>query len=135
MSDPAVTKTSPQNNRKARLKAEHRCVSCGKQDERTIAGKTLCGVCAKRHSANIMRNKERHYEHTKRRFERMKAEHRCVVCGNQDARTLIGKQKCAECAEKNDIYKARTVRRKARHAYYLKKLQEYPYLVGGATNG
>ena len=130
-----MSEVSASSRYKARMKAEHRCVRCGKQDERTIEGKTLCGVCAKKNSEYIMRNKERYYAHTKRRFERMLSEHRCVDCGRQDARTLIGKQKCAVCAAKHDIYKARTMRRKARHAYYLKKLQEYPYLVGGVTNG
>ena len=34
------------NARRERLKAEHKCVNCGKQDERTIGGMTLCVRCS-----------------------------------------------------------------------------------------
>jgi hypothetical protein len=35
------------------------------------------------------------------RYQTMKLLHKCVVCGKQDAFTMIGKARCSECAEKH----------------------------------
>ena len=34
------------------------------------------------------------------RAEYLKSVHRCIRCGKQDAYTLVGKQRCYECTEK-----------------------------------
>ena len=48
----SIAKRKKQNqasqDRRARLRAENRCVDCGKQTERTLSGKCLCEECAER---------------------------------------------------------------------------------------
>lgn len=34
--------------RQQKRKEQHRCLCCGKQDERTLAGKTNCAFCSKK---------------------------------------------------------------------------------------
>lgn len=38
-------------------------------------------------------------EYRKQRYETRKREHRCVACGQEDALTMMGKARCAKCAE------------------------------------
>ena len=87
--------------------AEHRCVTCGKQDERTLAGMVYCQVCRDRHRANASPKKPRTQEQRERenankrdwtaRFRSLKA---CIVCGTKDKRTVNGYGLCAICAAK-----------------------------------
>ena len=65
-------------------KALNRCVLCGKQDERTLAGQALCSKCAE---------KQRQYK------QKLKEQHRCIQCGGQDERTIAGKTRCEFCSK------------------------------------
>lgn len=38
-----------------RLKAEHCCVRCGIQDDRTLSGKVYCELCSKQNTSNVSR--------------------------------------------------------------------------------
>ena len=66
-------------------KEQYRCVSCGTQDERTLAGYPYCNKCVER---------QRQYR------KKMKAQHRCTQCGEQDERTLARKTRCEFCSKK-----------------------------------
>lgn len=67
-------------------KSQYRCGSCGKQDERTLAGKAVCKVCSDRITAVNMK-----------RYNRLCDSGLCVVCGKVPATN--GKW-CEECCEK-----------------------------------
>lgn len=88
----------------------HLCVDCGKQDEETLKGKCRCIECAKkqREKNKQYRNKEEYKEQKKANYEYLKNHQRCVACGKQDAFTLNGYIRCADCSdkhkEKNKIY-------------------------------
>lgn len=83
------------NNSYWERKESHQCVVCGKQDERTLAGKIRCAECTER---------ERKLRHMRTSvYERRKAGHECVRCGKQDARTLRGLTKCEKCTQKIKI--------------------------------
>lgn len=67
-------------------KEEHLCTKCGKQDERTLSGKTECAKCAENErNAYIIRCRK----------------NCCIKCGKQDERTLSGRCTCEECARKD----------------------------------
>lgn len=71
-------------------RAENRCVSCGDQDERTMAGKSHCEICARAISEKG------------KMYRQYKISHgRCAECGNQDKRTRAGGFRCASCLSKN----------------------------------
>lgn len=36
--------------------------------------------------------------------KKRKEQHRCVLCGEQDERTLAGRTRCYKCSEKQKIY-------------------------------
>lgn len=65
---------------KERRKQNHQCVQCGKFDERTLQGKTLCNDCD---------NKR------KDRIEQYKKKGICVCCGTNDA--VKGQTLCLVC--------------------------------------
>ena len=71
--------------RQQKRKEQHRCLCCGKQDERTLVGYAACNKCVER---------ERQYR------KKLKEQHRCTKCGEQDERTLAGKTNCAFCSKK-----------------------------------
>ena len=66
-----------------------RCTICGKQDERTKSGKTVCESCLTRCREN-----------QRARQEKMREDGRCTKCGKTDSRTISGKYYCAECQAK-----------------------------------
>ena len=86
--------------------AEHRCVTCGEQDERTLAGRTRCAACyAKAYKwPQRMTDESRKSAALKKREFRaaMKAEGRCMNCGAQDYLTLRGKPLCAGCQRRRN---------------------------------
>ena len=51
-----------------------------------------------------MSTKEQRQKWAKQRIDALKAMKRCVCCGKQDAYTLVGRWRCAECSEKNAQY-------------------------------
>ncbi|MGN1346959.1 MAG: hypothetical protein ACI4V1_09240, partial [Eubacteriales bacterium] len=63
-----------------------------------------------------------------KRYDKLRAEHRCVRCGCEDAFTMNGRALCAECAEKNllktkEYYSAHRdeLSQKAKKRYYSLK--------------
>lgn len=46
-------------NRRKRLSAEKRCISCTRQDQRTLDGRCWCKKCSDRQSANARLNRQR----------------------------------------------------------------------------
>lgn len=84
--------------RRENLKAERRCTVCGKQDDATVGGKTLCRECgqAQRDAIDRMR-------------ERKKERGECLFCSSP---AVPGKRLCQLCAEKSaDGYRRRRDRR------------------------
>ncbi len=102
-----------------RRKDNHLCVKCCKQDEQTLSGRAYCAECAEKERVRYREryNKKRVKSNSTRmleakrnrdRYNRLKAEHRCTKCGQQDERTLSGRICCAACAEKvSEMQKAR----------------------------
>lgn len=86
--------------------AEHRCVCCGQQDERTLSGRIYCQECLDRHNAANPRkklNKEQreHASQYKRDVKQWYLEHQvCMRCKTKDKHTLAGHLLCARCAAK-----------------------------------
>lgn len=65
------------------------CDRCGAVDERILAGKFYCEVCAKK---ILTKQKER------RAY--LRGQKRCIQCGGRDERTERGVTLCAGCAQK-----------------------------------
>ncbi len=78
-------------------KSQRRCGSCGKQDERTIAGKAVCKTCADRININSMK-----------RYNNLSDLGLCVVCGKETA--AVGKL-CKSCSDKAKIRDMRRTKR------------------------
>jgi len=83
-----VSSKSGQKARKAfyeRCKAAHKCVNCGKQDKRTLAGRIYCGDCdtKQKHYIDTHREQQRAVQSAAnaRRYYRLQESHRCVNCG------------------------------------------------------
>lgn len=74
--------------RRQKLKEQHRCLCCGKQDERTLVGYVACTKCVER---------QRQYR------QKRKSLHLCLKCGTQDERTLAGKTCCAFCSKRQKL--------------------------------
>ena len=70
------------------LKAAHKCTSCQKQDERTLAGFTLCEECR-------VINRDRNNA----RYRRLQREHKCTHCGKPLAEGEYFSC-CASCRKK-----------------------------------
>ena len=66
--------------------------------------------------------------YTQERYYRLKAEHRCTNCGDQDERTLSGKTLCVPCAEfrsrKSKMLYAETREPRVRSPEYHKNHRE-----------
>lgn len=77
------------DEKRIRRKAEHLCVQCGCQDERTLKGMVRCAKCSEACKRNM-----------KNRNQYLKEHQRCIRCGERDAFTIAGRCYCAECAEK-----------------------------------
>ena len=99
------------------FKATHRCVRCGKKDENTESGKTLCSAC--REYLKVARQKyyESHREQVRQaqreRYDRLKAEGLCVVCEKEKA--IEGLTRCDYCRKKNNL--------KCSQYYYARKVR------------
>lgn len=58
--------------RRQKLKEQHRCLCCGKQDERTLAGKACCAFCSKRQKLLYREKCKEFYEKKKAITERLR---------------------------------------------------------------
>lgn len=77
-------------------KAAGVCVKCGKADEHTREGRTLCSVCQRRQYLRAMPKISSLY------MDR-RAVNRCVRCGAQDERTQAGRCECLACVERRKM--------------------------------
>lgn len=89
-----------------RLVAEHRCVSCTGQDERTLAGHTRCASCYAKAYKNPQVVTEddlkRYAANRQAKKNRFKALGRCHDCGEVDYRVSRGNKLCARCQRRRD---------------------------------
>lgn len=87
---------------------DHRCGTCGRQDERTLAGYTRCAECyAKAYRKTQVKTdaqKRRGVQRKKELRQKRAEEWRCKWCGNQDYLTLRGRPLCASCQRLRDRY-------------------------------
>ena len=51
------------NKYQIKMKAEHKCIICGKVDERTLSGKTTCNVCFEKQKESRICHKPRMKRH------------------------------------------------------------------------
>lgn len=106
---------SYQTERSNYFKSTHRCYRCGKKDERTESGSTLCFACKEYLKAARKKYYDSHIDKVRatmrERSKFLKAQGICTVCGKEKA--IEGMTRCESCREKNLIYQ-----RKA----YLKKV-------------
>lgn len=86
------------------------CIQCGRQDERTMSGKTCCKACEE---------KKRMYKNKSR--ERRRKEGLCIACGGQ---SRPGYDLCEACALKNA--------EKLRDRYYRLKSEGICVMCGKA---
>lgn len=125
-----ISKAKSYNARKQRFREEKRCINCGAQDERTLAGRVLCEACKDKET--VRRNKlsqawrekglcvwcgkpaapgyklcEACRGRSKERFEARKANHVCIYCGTQDEKTLSGYTMCENCLETHALNNAK----------------------------
>lgn len=69
------------------LKAAHKCTSCQKQDDRTLAGRVLCAACNEKQRKSVKEYQQRpeykyaHRDVSNARYRRLQREHKCVQCG------------------------------------------------------
>ena len=111
-------------HRREYFKKNHRCVSCGKKDERTLIGKTQCQSCYNKEKEYLARKaagikiekpkisdeeRKAHRRQVQREYMRekrawRKQHHVCTECGAQDALTMAGHSKCTDCFEKRRKY-------------------------------
>ena len=104
-----MTEAHKARNKRSYLKhvREMKCVTCGKQDERTLTGRVYCQECTDRHKANASPRKPRSEEQRKQESankkawkERLLALGACTQCGTKDKRTVKGMHLCVTCAAK-----------------------------------
>ena len=75
------------NGRYLELKADHKCVRCREQDDRTLAGFTLCEECRAINRAAMEKYRKRpeykyaHQDRNNARYRRLQREHKCTQCG------------------------------------------------------
>ena len=117
--------------------AAHKCTQCGKQDERTLSGKTRCASCAETHNKSAKKRREvigREADVTRYRLKRKEHKEKrcCHRCGRQDYLTLRGKPYCIACQRKE---KARQEKRKLNgsRSAYEKDLRERRAEIGVCT--
>ena len=83
-----------------------KCVTCGKQDDRTLGGHVYCIECEKKrykpYDPSKRTEARRNAENADKRewANMLHAKHLCVNCGRKDKRTIDGKRQCLFCATK-----------------------------------
>lgn len=90
-----MTRHEKYQSRADAVRAMHRCIACGKADERTRAGYDRCAACNERMACNA-----------RERYAELKAAGLCTRCGVKDERTAAGKYLCFDCAVKRAAYRA-----------------------------
>lgn len=93
-------------------KTERRCVNCGKQDERTLNGKTECAECTDKRSRyyaaqNEIQRKLHRISNTisnAQRYYRRQENHECVTCGMKMPENWYY-VRCEACREHQKAYR------------------------------
>ena len=102
-----------------RMKAEHRCVSCGKQDARTLNGRVHCDRCYGMEREYRKKNKEmiRHQisVYTFRQYYKRLENHECVGCGAKLPKDYYF-VRCETCRAKQKEYKQKAHHQKKKTA-------------------
>lgn len=84
--------------------AQQRCGRCGKQDNNTLNGHTLCYGCTEKTTAALKKSYYKHHEERKKamreRTNWLKSKGVCIVCGREKARE--GFLMCQKCATKEN---------------------------------
>ena len=106
-----MTEAHLKRNKRAYQKKvdEHRCVTCGKQDERTLQGLRYCLECRDRHKANANPRKPKTDEYRERHNADKREWRRkcielgiCSCCGVRDKHTVEGHEFCSRCAARKN---------------------------------
>ena len=83
----------------------HQCAWCGKTDDRTLTGRIYCEECRQKHieyNRSHPKKRKPYDSDAERKWRTLKKQnHICIDCGRQDAYTLNGRTRCAECAQKD----------------------------------
>ena len=105
------------------LKLQHKCVRCGKRDERTEAGKMHCAVCSKEQNKKAAEqyakaeNKEKKRVYNSERYSWLKSHGYCVMCGKE--RADENRTHCSACRKyKSEQVKKRYAKKKERERTY-----------------
>jgi NMD protein affecting ribosome stability and mRNA decay len=90
----------------AARKRAGQCVNCGRQDERTASGLTMCGACMEKREKWQRREdvRERHNAAQRARYGQLKEDGRCAFCGKP---SRPGRVLCAACAARDNERKKR----------------------------
>lgn len=117
--------------------AEHKCVTCGKQDERTLSGRVRCQACFdkyKVHRTPKSRKKRNEENADKREWcAILKSLHACTRCGTKDKRTINGFATCTVCAAKHRRWQSNCEDKERKHER-TKKLRDMRREKGLCTN-
>lgn len=93
-------------DRVAYFMAREKCVRCGQQDAYTMNGHKMCYECTmKTRDYQNKRNQTRLAEineKQKQRYQRLKKEGLCVICGQREA--VLNGLYCPKCFAKKKIY-------------------------------
>jgi NMD protein affecting ribosome stability and mRNA decay len=98
--------------------AQQRCGRCGKQDDNTFNGHSLCYECTEKRNAALKKSYYKHHEERKKtmreRTDWLKSKGICIACGREKARE--GLCMCQACATKNSLNSKRSKTKKERSA-------------------
>lgn len=106
-----------QKRYREKCKREHRCVACGKSDERTLSGRIRCEVCAeKQRQSNKKWYRTEHGREVSRQKKKKLSYKRinrgvCIQCGKNPPKETS--MYCEECTRKSNERARRNRQRKA----------------------
>lgn len=98
--------------------AQQRCGRCGKQDDNTLNGRSLCYKCVEDGKARQLKSYYKHHEECKKAMRErtywLKSNGICITCGREKARE--GFVMCQACAAKSNLNSKRSKTKKERSA-------------------
>ena len=103
-----ISEAKRRNSKRLYIKRveQHICVSCGKQDERTLQGHIRCEACRAKYykgkydpvaRASKAEQVERENREKREWYHRLREADCCVDCGRKDKRTVAGRAHCLYC--------------------------------------
>lgn len=105
-----------QKRHREKCKREHRCISCGNTDERTLSGKTRCEKCTETQKKSYRKwYRTEHGKEVNRKKRRKMAYKRisqgvCIKCGKNPPKDTS--MYCEECIQKSNERSRRSRQRK-----------------------